>query len=227
MCTAADAVNQAWVAWRRLTGSWDLISTNADQVSDVSPVAAEAADLALRMGRLAYHDPRWIPACDSARLTCDPATLFPSAGEMRIVLAAVHHAADAINQIATQDRNAVHNAAAGRRLYMPTRLLPARNTTPHQHSPAPGTRVDALLADYDHVVSDCSTATAALDDLAISTETASRTQGLARRLAESSPALAAEITATARGVDIETEVTASPGARTQQSLGRRASRTVV
>src|ERR1019366_1602466 len=73
LSAAAIAVNQAWTAWRTLTDGWGLISTNADQAVGVSPVAADISDLALRMGRLAYQNPGWTPACGSASATRSPA----------------------------------------------------------------------------------------------------------------------------------------------------------
>src|ERR1017187_3541360 len=224
LSAAANAVNQAWIAWSTLTDAWDLISTNVDQAAGVSPVAAETSDLALRMGRLAYQNPGWTPACGSVSITRDPAALAPATGELLVVLAAVHHTTDAMTEIATQDRLAVRAASASRRLYMPTRLVPARSTTPHQYSPAPSARVNALLADYDHAVSTCVTATAAIDGLVLIAEAPSRPLALARRFAEASAAFTPDLTTPRREVEITANTTASPSSRTQQPPGHRRSR---
>jgi hypothetical protein len=208
LAAAASAVNQAWTAWRTLTDAWDLISTNADKAACVSPVAAETSDLALRMGRLAYQDPGWTPACGS--ISRDPAALAPSANELRAVLAAVHHATDAISRIATQDGLAVRAAAASRRLYMPTRLVPARSTTPHPYSPAPSAQVNALLAGYDRAVRTSATATTALDSLVLIADAPSRPLALARRFAQASNAPAPDTTTPRRVVEIITNTTAWP-----------------
>ena len=224
LSAAASAVNQAWTAWRTLTDAWGLISTNADQAAGVSPVAADISDLALRMGRLAYQNPGWTPACGSVSATRSPAALAPADGLLRAVLAAVHHATDAIAQITTQDRVAVRAAAVGRRLYMPTRLVPSRNTTPHPYSPAPSARVNALLADYDHAVSTCVTATAAIDDLVLIAEAPSRPLTLVRRLAETSGAVALDVTTPRREVEITANTAASPTSVTRLSPGYRRSR---
>src|ERR1017187_5686469 len=224
LSAAASAVNQAWTAWRRLTDAWGLISTNADQAVGVSPIAADISDLALRMGRLAYENPEWTPACGSVSATRSPAALAPADGLLRAVLAAVHHATDAIAQITTQDRVAVRAAAVGRRLYMPTRLVPSRNTTPHPYSPAPSARVNALLADYDHAVSTCVTATAAIDDLVLIAEAPSRPLTLVRRLAETSGAVAPDVTTPRREVEITANTAASPTSRIRQSPAYRRSR---
>jgi hypothetical protein len=183
--TAASTMNDAWTAWRTLTGDWDVISTNADGARGVSPVAAESPDLALRIGRLAYQDPGWTPACGSASHTRDPAVLAPAIDDVRNVVAAVHYATHAITQLATQDRRAVRTAAADRRLYLPTRLIPARNTSPHPYTAAPRMRVDALLTHYDHAVSACASATAAIDTVALAIEAPSRVHTISRRLAAS------------------------------------------
>jgi|ERR1022692_68541 hypothetical protein len=78
---------------------------------------------------------------------------------------------------------AVRTAAADRRLYLPTRLIPARNTSPHPYTAAPHIRVDALLTNYDHAVSACASATAALDTVALAVEAPSRVLTISRRLA--------------------------------------------
>ena len=82
------------------------------------------------------------------------------------MLAAVHHAADAISRIAAKDQEAVATAAADRRLYVPVRLLPDNYDIPHPHTPAPRQHGDALLAAYETAVQAATRVTAALDDLA-------------------------------------------------------------
>jgi|ERR1017187_1170384 hypothetical protein len=98
---AVSTMNDAWTAWRTLTDDWDVISTDVDGARGVSPVAAESPDLALRIGRLAYQDRGWTPACGSASHTRDPAVLAPAIDDVRKVVAAVHYATHAITQIAT------------------------------------------------------------------------------------------------------------------------------
>ncbi len=83
----------------------------------------------LRTGRLAYNNPRWTPACADTSPARDPADLAATAGDLRDVLAAVHHAIDAISRVAACDTDAVRDAAWVRRLYLPTRLLPSTTTS--------------------------------------------------------------------------------------------------
>ena len=173
------------------------------------------------MGRLAYQNPGWTPACGNVSTTRDPAVLAPAAGELLVVLAAVHHATDAIAGIATQDGLAVRAAAARRHLYMPTRLVPARNTTPRQYSPAPLARVNALLVGYDHAVSTCATATTALDNLVLTADAPSRPLALARRFAEASGAVAPDMTKSRLEVEVTADTAVWPTSRTQQDGRRR------
>jgi hypothetical protein len=59
-------------AWRAVTGEWGLLSTGTTHGTGVSRVAAEVGDLVLRVGRLAYANPGWTPACGHASLARDP-----------------------------------------------------------------------------------------------------------------------------------------------------------
>src|ERR1039457_2533477 len=123
--TAAAAMNRAWPAWYHVVRQWDVRSTGFHQPGSITPVAAEITDLALRTGRLARRDPHWTPARTGYGLIRNPASLAPTGipppgMDIPIVLTPVHHAADAIC-IAAEDRDAVRQAAADNRLYMPTR----------------------------------------------------------------------------------------------------------
>ena len=131
-------------------------------------------DLVLRIGRLAYRNPGWTPACGDASLARQPADLAPSAGGISTVLAAVHHATDTLTHIAVTDQRCVRQAAADHRLYIPTRLLPEDYDIPRPYSPAPRSRVTALLDGYRLAVKTCTAATAALDDLALAAGVPSR-----------------------------------------------------
>jgi hypothetical protein len=167
LAASADALGLAWPAWRSIVRHWDTISTGIRQGRAISPVAAELGDLVLRTGRLAYRNPRWTPACADASPARDPADLAHSARDITAVLAAVHHAAHAISRTADQDAQAVRQAAADHRLYMPTRLLPD-----HYDIPQPYTRVSPqlaaeLLSAYDTVTTASLHAAETLDKLAI------------------------------------------------------------
>jgi hypothetical protein len=167
LATSADALGLAWPAWRSIVRHWHTITTGIPQGRGIYPVAADLGDLVLRTGRLAYSNPRWTPACADASPARDPSDLAGTARDITDVLAAVHHAADAISRTADQDAQAVRQAAADHRLYMPTRLLPD-----HYDIPQPYTRVSPQLtgelhAAYDTVTTASLAATETLDQLAV------------------------------------------------------------
>ena len=171
---SARALKLACTAWRAVTGEWDLLTTGNHKRAGVSPIAAEMDDLVLRIGRLAYRNPGWTPACGDASLARQAADLAPSADAIPAVLAAVHHATDTLTHMAVTDRRCVCQAAADHRLYIPTRLLPDDYDIPRPYTPAPRSRVTALLDGYRLAVKTCTAATAALDDLALAAGAASR-----------------------------------------------------
>ena len=171
---SARALKLACTAWRAVTGEWDLLSTGTHKRAGISPVAAEMDDLVLRIGRLAYRNPGWTPACGDASLARQAADLAPNADAISTVLAAVHHATDTLTHIAVTDRRCVRQAAADHRLYIPTRLLPEDYDIPRSYTPAPRSRVTALLDGYRLAVKTCTAATTALDDLALAAGAPSR-----------------------------------------------------
>ena len=179
---SARALKLACTAWRAITGEWGLLSTGITRGAGVSPVAAEIDDLVLRIGRLAYANPGWTPACSHTSLARDPAALAPGAGDLLTVLTSVHHAADTLTQVAAADAQCVRRAAADHRLYIATRLLPAGCDIPRPYAPAPSSRVTALLDGYRLAVRTCTAATAALDDLAVAARSPSRVLAAAHNL---------------------------------------------
>jgi hypothetical protein len=133
----------------------------------LTPVAAATTDLTLWVGRLTYTDPAWIPARTHAA-TVRPGNAFANDGStITGVVAALHHACDALAHIAAHDREQVRLAAADGDLYLPTRLLPAECDMPYRYVPAFPATVDTLLTTYDAVIHAAIRAVAALDDLAL------------------------------------------------------------
>jgi hypothetical protein len=135
----------------------------------------------LRIGRLAYRNEHWTPACGDTSLIRDLADLAPALSDMISVMAAVHTAADAVTCIAIEDREAVYTAATGCQLYMPTRLLPDGCDVPFPYTPALQSRADALLAGYDTALKASTGVTTALDDLAVATKATTSALALARQ----------------------------------------------
>ena len=181
--TAAMVMNGVWPAWYKVAREWDIITTGRHPPGSLTPVAAEIGELALRTGRLARRDPHWTPARTGLGLIRDPATLAPTRGDVPAVIAAVHHAADAIARIADEDRLAVRQAAFDGRLYVPAGLLPARDQIPYQHAPIGWPRARRLLATYTAVIDVSSRAISTLDNLAVTMSTPSRSLSQTRAFA--------------------------------------------
>lgn len=171
---SARALKLVCTAWRAVTGEWDLLSTGAHKRAGLSPVATEMDDLVLRIGRLAYRNPGWTPACRDASLARTPADLASDANAISSVLAAVHHATDTLTYIAVTDQRCVRQAAADHRLYIATRLLPEDYDIPYRYTPAPRSRMTALRDGYRLAVTTSTAATTALDDLALAAQVPSR-----------------------------------------------------
>ena len=187
LASAADAMAEVWPAWRGVAHQWDIASTGPYTGAGISPVAAEFGDLALRLGRLAYRNPRWTPDCGEASLVRLPEDLSSSPDDICTVLSAAHHATDAVARIAIEDREAARAAAADHRLYVPTRLAPEEWDIPYPYSPAPNSLVDELLITYDNVIEANNHAIAVLDDLAVTMETPSQVLATARAVCASQP----------------------------------------
>jgi hypothetical protein len=162
---------------------WDTISTGTHRGREISPVAAELGDLVLRTGRLAYLKPRWTAACADTSPPRDPADLAATAGELRVVLAAVHHVTDAISSIAGCDTVAVRAAADAHRLYLPTRLLPENYDIPSPYAPLPPPMAGDLIGSYDTAAEVSLRAAINLDDVVVAIDAPSSTVAAARTAA--------------------------------------------
>ncbi len=164
--TAAENMNQPWPVWRAVAHHWDTVSTGIHRGTGPTPIAAEIGDLALRVGRLAYHNPHWTPAFGDTSDTRDPAHLAPSRGGIVSVVAAIHTATDALTRIATEDREAVLMAVDDHRLYVPTLLLPGTLAARTRYRPIRLPQADAILTAYNQAIEATTAATTAVDHLA-------------------------------------------------------------
>jgi hypothetical protein len=115
----------------------------------ISQAAAEAADLALWTGRLAYENPAWTPGLGPSHPARSPDSLNPEAGDLPRVVAAVHQACQTLTQLAAADHTQLRTAAQAGRLLVLTRSLPENFDIPHRFAPAPAPRVEPLLTAYD------------------------------------------------------------------------------
>ena len=132
---AADHAGDGRRAWLAVAHAWDTMVT--DSRGYLSRPAAEAGQLALWTGRLAYADPAWTPARRPSHAVRDPASLAPGPAELAEVASAMHYAADSLARAARTDLEAVGTAARAGRLYVTTRSLPAHYDVPRPYADAP------------------------------------------------------------------------------------------
>lgn len=90
------------------------------------------------------------------------------------MLAAVHHASDAVTRIGLADRKAIRVAALDRRLHITTRSRPDDCDIPYPYAPAPPARIIALLSAYTAANKASKQATAVLDELSVALDAPSR-----------------------------------------------------
>jgi hypothetical protein len=164
LAAAADASAQACAAWRAVARRWDVISTGTAPA--ISPVAAELDDLVLRTGRLAYRNPSWTPRGADVSAIRDPAGLAGTSTDLTAVVAAVHHAADAVGFVAIHDGPSVLAGAGDCRLYLPTRLLPEDFDIPNPYWTARAEQKNELLGAYSTTADASQHVAIALDELA-------------------------------------------------------------
>lgn len=96
-----------------------------------------AADLVVRLGRLAFGDPGWTPSSSRKPRPRAPGTL--AADSLLAVLGAVHEAADAITRVACADLAAIDAVGHAGRLYMEAKTF-GEVRTEYRYIPAPADR---------------------------------------------------------------------------------------
>jgi hypothetical protein len=188
---AADNTVGARHAWLAAARSWDDLTTETQ--GRLSEAAAEAGNLALWTGRLAYADPQWTPARGPVHALRELDSLAADPAAFASVISAVHYSADTLHRVAAASHDQVLAAAGAGRLYVPVRPGPGLeyrfSRRPRQFAPAPGSRVEAVLATYARSAEVSQATVQAVGRLAEATDAPSRAlaaaelhAGLARRL---------------------------------------------
>src|SRR6266536_1086293 len=182
LLASAEACGQARRAWLRAARGWNRVTTDTRGV--ISPAAAEAADLALWTGRLAYADPGWTLERGPSQTVRPPKALASRPGDLRVVVAAVHHACETLAQVAAADHEQIRTAAAAGRLLVPTRSLPDTFDIPHPFAHAPASRVGQVLDGYRDAATASTRATAAIARVAAAVRAPSQILTAARAAAQ-------------------------------------------
>ena len=184
-----DAANNtvgARHAWLAAARSWDDLTTESQ--GQLSEAAVEAGNLALWTGRLAYADPQWTPARGPVHALREPDSLAADPATFASVVSAVHYSADTLHRVAAASHDQVLAAAGAGRLYAPVRPGPGLeyrfSRRSRQFTPAPGSRVEAVLATYARSAEASQAAVHAAGWLAEATGAPSRVLAAAERHAE-------------------------------------------
>ena len=155
---AADAASRARTRWLGIARALDQVTTSSQQ--QPSPVAAEASDLALWTGRLAYADPGWTPASRPPRGAGQEEAPSREPGEVTGVLAAVLDACDAMTRIAAADRRQVRALTGAGQILAAAGPDPATLDMLGPVAPARPDRIGALLTLYQYTAQASAEATA-------------------------------------------------------------------
>jgi len=169
---AAEAAGTARDWWLRVARSLDQVTS--DIRGHVPADTAAARDLALWTGRLAYADPEWTLASGPGQPARPAGNLAAGPQETALVVAAVHHASDALQQLADVHHRQAHAAARADRFLVPTRSLPSTYDIPRPYAPAPPDRIGLVLTAYQHASTASSEAFASIAEVAAVTRAPSR-----------------------------------------------------
>jgi hypothetical protein len=180
MAAAAQAARRAASAWFQAARALRQVTT--DTRGQVTPAAAEALDLAWWTGRLAHADPAWTLASGPGCTPRSPRQLAPRPEDLPHVVAAVHHAADALALLAETEHHQLRDAARAGRILVPTRSLDCDYDIPRPYGPAPQQVAGTLLARYRDTTQASRQATVTFGHAARATGAPSRILATAREL---------------------------------------------
>jgi hypothetical protein len=185
LAAATDAARQASGSWYQIARALRQVTT--DTRGHLTPAAAESRDLALWTGRLAYTDPTWTPASGPHHPTRPPQELAPWPGDVRQVVAAVHHAGEALALLAETEYDQLRAAAHAGRILVPTRTLPDDYNIPRPYATALPEHTGPLLARYRDARHATRQATIPIGHAADATGAPSRTLTTARAATRATP----------------------------------------
>ena len=155
----ADALVAARDTWQNAASALASVATDTPPV--LGPETTDLSDLVIRVGSLAFDNPRWTP-----RHPAEPrsfAHLSSSATDAADILTAVHYSIDALAATAVAHWSAFDAAIQTGRLYVPPRSLPEGYDVPRRYAQMPPSRAEELAGIYAVAAS---TSTAAADPLA-------------------------------------------------------------
>jgi hypothetical protein len=187
---SAQASHESWTLSARRLGE-----VTTDVRWRASRAAVEAADLALLTGRLAHASPDWVPSSLAREPARPAADLAPAPGDVRAVLAAVHHAADSLASLGQANQSQVRAAATAGRLLVPGESRHAAVAAGADSFVRPsGTHTLTVLAACDDALDASARTAGSIGEIAVDVQAPSRVLAAARAAvgpqARARPALA-------------------------------------
>ena len=185
LADAADAARQAGGSWYQIARALRQVTT--DTRGHLSPAAAEARHLALWTGRLAYTDPTWTLSSGPHHPARPPQELAARPGDVPQVVAAVHHAGEALALLSETEHHQLRAAAQAGRILVPTRTLPDDYNIPRPYATALPEHTGPLFARYRDASHASCRATTPIGRAADATGAPSRTLATARAATQAIP----------------------------------------
>jgi hypothetical protein len=176
LAAAAQAAGQARDTW--LSAAREAARLRTVTPGGLSPAAAEAGELAVWTGRLAYADSQWTPADGPDRALRPPETLAGT--DVPLVVAVAHQASETLASLARADHEQIRAAARQGCLLVPTRSLPEDYDIPYPFAHVPQARVTSLLGRYADAARASRHTADAIGEAAEMVRAPSRTLALAR-----------------------------------------------
>jgi hypothetical protein len=178
MTEASAAAGHARDEWLRVARTLDQLTSDMPGHEELE--GADARDLALWTGRLAYTDPQWTLRSGPSSAERTAVDLVPEPQDAAAVVEAVHHASDSLRRLAEAHKRQARSAARAERFLVPTRSLPDYYDIPRPYGPAPPDRVGVVLAAYKYAHEASSRAEARVAEVAHATRSPSTVLTLAR-----------------------------------------------
>jgi hypothetical protein len=203
LSAASDAAGRVRDRWLQAARAISQITTEVRGRTSV--LAAEASDLALWTGRLAYTDPQWTPSSGPTHPARPPESLAAKPEDLPRVVTAVHQACETLAMLGETQRERIRAAAQAGRILVPTSSLPDDYDIPRPFAQAPQDRVGVVLAKYTEAVQVARETVAVVGEIATATQAPSRVLTTARNAADAGPSR------TARARDVPGRQTGQEG----------------
>jgi hypothetical protein len=194
--TIGSALDRAAADARLTRAAWLRTGRALSQVTTdirwrTSRTAAEAGDLALWTGKLAYASPSWRLSDGPDHPARRPEHLAPDPADIPELVAAIHYTTETLERLAVSSEQQIRGAVRAHRVLMPARSFPDGSDTIGRFAPAPEDRTHSLLAACHGATTASNRTLSTLAGIAGEVRASSRILTTARVAARPSPRAAA------------------------------------